>query len=149
MAERSAFETCDLMRYAVVREVRVSPDGSQVAYDLRRVVEEDDSYTSAIWIVGADGSGARQLTAGLGDDTYPRWSPDGRELAFLSDRGEGLQIHVLSLDGGEAGVVSGLSGSVSSFCWAPARSARGSAMAAPWPSSSRARARRSPAWTSI
>ncbi|MHB1446675.1 MAG: S9 family peptidase, partial [Acidimicrobiales bacterium] len=60
----------------------VSPDGTRVAMAVHRIDLENDGYRSDLWMVTADGSApARQLTR-AGYDSQPRWSPDGRWLAF-------------------------------------------------------------------
>ena len=65
--------------------------------------------------------GARQITTGTSNDTHPRWSPDSRELAFLSDRSKRgtSQLHLMTLDGGEAMELTDARGGVSSFSWLP------------------------------
>ena len=67
-----------------------SPDGSRIAFQYNLV---DPAYTGSlgldagIWIVNADGTGLRNLTAHPAQDTSPAWSPDGKRLAFVSTRG--------------------------------------------------------------
>ena len=82
----------------------ISPDGTRVAF----VVEEgfsrpSEGVRSRIWIAAADGSGARQATRGPGADTAPRWSADGRLLAFLSDRDHAGRAAVHLLEDGSGG----------------------------------------------
>jgi dipeptidyl aminopeptidase/acylaminoacyl peptidase len=78
----------DLLRFRFITDVQLSPDGELVAYVLRTVDRERDRYRSAIWLVPAAGGTPRQLTSGENEDLLPRWSPNGRHLAFVSDRGE-------------------------------------------------------------
>lgn len=81
----------------------VSPDGTRVALAVHRIDLEKDGYRSDLWMVAADGSSpARQLTR-TGYDSQPRWSPDGRWLAFRrGGEEEPGQLHLLPVDGGEA-----------------------------------------------
>src|SRR5260221_1112054 len=83
---------------------QLSPDGSALAYSL--VGWGEKKKVSALWLVEWDERGRvqppRRLTAGVSRDGSPRWSPDGKELAFVSDRSGKPQIHLLPLDGGEA-----------------------------------------------
>ncbi len=84
----------------------VSPDGSQVAFVVTTIDVEADQYRSQIWVHDPDGT--RRLTSGESDES-PRWSPDGRRVAFLrKDEEEEMgvpQVAVISVDGGDARVV--------------------------------------------
>ena len=76
----------DLFAIRMVSDPRVSPDGSSVAYVVTRLDRESDGYLAAIWLVPTTGGEPRQLTAGSARDTTPRWSPDGAEIVFVSNR---------------------------------------------------------------
>ncbi len=77
----------DLHDLRVPTDVRLSPDGRWVAFTVKAAGPGKDDYREAVWLAPADGSApARQVTLGSRHDTYPRWSPDGSRLAFLSDR---------------------------------------------------------------
>lgn len=76
----------DLFALRLVGDPRVSPDGSRVAYVVTRLDKEADDYNAAIWLVALDGGEPVQLTSGAARDTTPRWSPDGTQLAFVSNR---------------------------------------------------------------
>ena len=118
-----------LYRLRFPSDPRVSPDGRQVAYVLTRVEEEDPAkpdpdfarprYKSRLWL--ADKHGARELSAGAGRDHSPRWSPDGRTLAFVSDRAGGRpQLFLLPVAGGEARQVTHFKAGVSGEgFWSP------------------------------
>ncbi|KAL4781750.1 Alpha/Beta hydrolase protein [Aspergillus varians] len=89
------------------KDLHISPDGSKVVYALLSFSQKGKTAVSSLWIaqVGVDHS-ARQITSGLFKDEKPRWSPDGRSIAFLSDRarrGHGGGIYLLNIGGfGEA-----------------------------------------------
>ncbi|KAL4738077.1 Alpha/Beta hydrolase protein [Aspergillus similis] len=87
------------------KDIHISPDGSKVVYALEQFSGNNRRALSSLWIadVGIDHS-ARQITSGLFRDEKPRWSPDGRYIAFLSDRGGGTGvIYLLGIGGfGEA-----------------------------------------------
>jgi dipeptidyl aminopeptidase/acylaminoacyl peptidase len=94
----------DLYQLRFVADPQLSPDGSSVVYVVSWVDPDDHTrYRSQILLVPFDGSAPpRPLTAGRHRDSAPRWSPDGRWLAFVSDRdADRPQIFLLSLDGGE------------------------------------------------
>jgi len=80
----------------------VSADGSRVAFPVTRYELEAGESWSEIWMAGVDGSGLRQMTAGRHHDSSPLFSPDGKSLLFVSDRGEGSQLYLMPVDGGEA-----------------------------------------------
>ena len=93
----------DLLSIKTIADVRLSPDGSRIAYTLTEINAEKDEYRTSIWIVPAQGGEPIQFTHGPKRDTAPRWSPDGRWLAFLSDRdGEPAQLYAMPTNGGEA-----------------------------------------------
>jgi dipeptidyl aminopeptidase/acylaminoacyl peptidase len=77
----------DLSAFAFVNEAVISPAGDRVAYPVRRMDLQADRYRAALFVSAVNGSGAARWTDGTADDATPRWSPDGRQLAFVSDRG--------------------------------------------------------------
>jgi dipeptidyl aminopeptidase/acylaminoacyl peptidase len=101
---------------------QLTPDGSRVAYVAARYGQEGDHPEGAIWVAPTDGSAmARQWTSGGGRDDHPRWSPDGRTLAFLSDRAtRGTKaLYQMPAGGGEAAQLVTRKKSVESFAWSP------------------------------
>ena len=106
---------------------RLSPDGRLVAYVVTRIDREESAYRSAIWVVPVDGSEEpRPLTSGERRDVSPRWSPDGKWLAFTSNRnGEDEekakgQLYVAAADGGgEPRKLTDGDESVEAFAWSP------------------------------
>src|SRR5258708_5219521 len=106
-----------------IREVsdpQMSPDGQWVAYTVSSVNREADKTEERIWMVAAVGGEAMVLTAEGGSSSHPRWSPDGKYLAFLSERNEGkTQAWLLKRQGGEAQKLTDTAQDVSAFEWAP------------------------------
>ncbi len=93
----------DYHRLAFVSDPRVSPDGSEVVFVLRRISDDRRGRDGALWIVPTDGAGEpRPLTTGT-RDASPRWAPNGTRIAYL-DRARG---------GGEAGANEGTDGGAS------------------------------------
>ena len=124
----------DLYRFRIPTDPRLSPDGTLIAFTVQTAAPGRDAYRHAIWVAQADGSAPpRQLTLGIRHDTHPRFSPDGRTLAFLSDRRpvteeepdapkdreDGTQVQLLPLDGGEARRLTDLPRGVDGFAWSP------------------------------
>ncbi|CAA9587342.1 MAG: tolB protein precursor, periplasmic protein involved in the tonb-independent uptake of group A colicins [uncultured Thermomicrobiales bacterium] len=105
----------------VVADVQISPDGRRVAYATTAASKEGALPSLTIWLVDAAGGPSRRLTTSGAINAAPRWSPDGRTLAFLSDRHEPgkPQLYVLPLDGGEAVRLTGLPGGVGEPQWSP------------------------------
>jgi len=82
----------DLASLRVPTDVRLSPDGQQTCFVVKGSAPDQAGYRMSLWLVPTDGSeSARRLTLGATHDVAPRWSPDGRWLAFLSDRGAVLR----------------------------------------------------------
>ncbi len=97
----------------------VSPDGRQVAFAVSTPEVEANTSRSAIWVVAAGGGEARRLTSGEKRDSDPRFSPDGRRLAFLSNRDGGSQIWTMDLSGGDPVKATSFPTEVNGFTWSP------------------------------
>ncbi|HXV62350.1 MAG TPA: S9 family peptidase [Vicinamibacteria bacterium] len=114
------FTVEDALALGDVSEPRVSPDGEWVVYTVTRLDLVEDSSRSNIYKVSFDGGDVIPLTSSQKSNTNSHFSPDGRYLAFLSDReGDESQIFVLDLHGGEPRRVSSLPSGVSDFEWSP------------------------------
>ncbi|HEX7154566.1 MAG TPA: S9 family peptidase [Thermoanaerobaculia bacterium] len=98
---------------------RLSPDAKRVAYVVTRADMDRSAYDSEIWLANADGSRNFQLTSAPGTDNTPRWSPDGKRLAFLSERDGRLAIFLISPDGGEATKLTSEPMAIRTFEWSP------------------------------
>jgi len=102
---------------------QVDPSGTWVAYSVQTVDKEADKNFSHIWMTRWDGSRTLQLTNRANEsESTPRWSPDGRSLAFISSRGdekENDQLWIMERDGGEARKAAEIKGSVIDYAWSP------------------------------
>lgn len=109
----------DLYRLRDTADPNLHPDGTRVAYVCTSMDRDADETRSSIWCVDLDGSPPAPLTQGHGD-LHPRWSPDGRWLAFLRRGDDGPpQVWLLPTSGGEPRALTDLSLGVSGFRWAP------------------------------
>lgn len=105
----------DVVSFRNVEDAQISPDGLHVAFVVGDSFKTDSKWPkSNIWVVDAAGGDPCQFTAGPRTDALPLWSPDGRWLAFLSDRlSEGQrQVFLLSRDGGEAVPLTEIKGAI-------------------------------------
>jgi dipeptidyl aminopeptidase/acylaminoacyl peptidase len=101
-----------------ISDLQFSLDASRVAF----VVTEPpkgERRARHIWLYEKESGTVRQFTFSAKDETSPRWSPDGKQLAFLSNRDDQQQIYVMRANGGEAAAVTKGKRSVHSFAWSP------------------------------
>jgi len=109
----------DFIRIKRVADPQVSPDGTRVAYVVTEMDHERNSSNSDIWVIPFKGGEARRLTTSPKSDSHPRWSPDGKTLAFTSSRNGTPQIWLLGLDGGEARQLTHVAAGASGVEWSP------------------------------
>lgn len=110
----------DFWSLKTVSDVRLSPDGVTVAYVVGTYEEDKNKAHSVIWLANlADGS-TRRFTAGDTADMQPAWSPDGKQLAFVSARHEGKpQIFIIDTSGGEPRRLTSAKDGATSPVWSP------------------------------
>ena len=118
-AQRRAIKFEDYIALKSVSDPQLSPDGKWVAYTVSIPSLEDNRNVSRVWVADARTGKTRQVTDGPGSDRQPRWSPDGKTLAFISTRESGAQVWVLPIAGGDARKVSGLADGASDPVWLP------------------------------
>jgi dipeptidyl aminopeptidase/acylaminoacyl peptidase len=97
----------------------ISPDGMHILFTRGWIDKKSDRSRSNLWIVDIAGKRVRELTHGNWRDFSPVWSPDGKKIAFLSDRDETTQIHVMWLDTREVAQLTHLDRSPGSLRWSP------------------------------
>src|SRR5712692_5179530 len=106
---------------------KISPDGKRVVYEVQKTNWEENAFERNLWIGEIATGETHALTTAKKSSTNPAWSPDGKWIAFLSDRPgqiaqtpEGKkQLYVISADGGEAQQLTKVENDVSDFDWAP------------------------------
>lgn len=112
----------DLDSLRSVSDPEVSPDGAWVAYTVSMPDVTKDEWDSDVWMTSWNGRQSLRLTTSKSSEHAPRWSPDGRYLAFLSDRDDARevdQIWLLDRGGGEAERITNLPGGVTDYAWSP------------------------------
>ncbi len=109
----------DLISLRRAASPAISPDGKWVAYTIRETNWDENTYETEIWLADAQTGATKQLTNGRKSSNAPAWSPDGRKLAFGSDREDKRQIYLIDLGGGEALKVTSAEESVGAFAWSP------------------------------
>jgi dipeptidyl aminopeptidase/acylaminoacyl peptidase len=121
MAKQRRINAEDLYRFEIVIGARLSPDGQQSVFSLQRVERESQKKYSNLWLVPSQGGPPRQFTYGDQVDTQPCWSPDGRQIAFLSNRKDEkqFQLYLIPVDGGEARPLTDLKGEFGAVEWSP------------------------------
>lgn len=94
----------DLFKLKILQGGSLSPDGKKVVYVVSHIEKqgEEEKEVFALWLMSLDTKETRQLTNGRSVDNNPRWSPDGKGIAFVSARGGAPQIYLLPMRGGEA-----------------------------------------------
>jgi dipeptidyl aminopeptidase/acylaminoacyl peptidase len=128
-AERKPFTAADIIAERDVSSPAVSPDGAWVAYLANVNDAEEDAQNTDLWMASWDGTRNLQLTRSEGSESQPRWSPDGRYLAFVTTREKPgaddddldavRQVWLLDRQGGEAEQLTDFPGAVSEFAWSP------------------------------
>ena len=122
LAAQRAVDAADLLRIREVTDPQLSPDGAWVAYTVSTSDTVEDKLDADIWMSSWDGKRGIRLTRTKQREHTPRWSPNGRYLAFLSSRDdprEVEQLWLLDRSGGEAERLTDLPGGVSDFAWSP------------------------------
>ena len=101
-----------------ISDLQFSPSGAQLAF-LVSEPPKGERRARHIWLYDKESGGIRQFTYSAKTETSPRWSPDGKQLAFLSNRDDEQQLYVMRADGGEPTALTKGKRSVQSFAWSP------------------------------
>jgi len=115
----AVFQPMDVFGLELAADPRISPDGGRVVYVRSGFDVMTDRGTSNLWIINADGSDARPLTAGSAGHGSPRWSPDGNRLLYVSTEDGGAEIWVRWMDTGQTAKLTNLTEGPGSLTWSP------------------------------
>jgi dipeptidyl aminopeptidase/acylaminoacyl peptidase len=114
------FEPRDLFSLEAAADPQISPDGSRIAYTRRSADIMTDRMKSSVWLIDTRTGEQSPLAAGPGSHSQPRWSPDGRRLAYISTaEGGAAQLFVRWMASGESVRITGLSSTPSGIAWSP------------------------------
>ncbi|MGH7581376.1 MAG: prolyl oligopeptidase family serine peptidase [Gemmatimonadales bacterium] len=122
LTAQRAVEPRDLLRLRTVSDPQLAPEGAWVAYTVSVADTAADKRDADVWMSSWDGKRSVRLTRTAEREHTPRWSPDGRYLAFLSSRDDPRdveQVWLLDRRGGEAERLTDLPGGVSDYVWSP------------------------------
>ncbi len=109
----------DMFRSKRLSDPQLSPDGKSVAFVVADVLKAENRTNSDIWIIPSSGGEPRKFTSSPRHDRHPVWSPDGKTIAFESNRNGSFQIYLQSAAGGEAKQLTSISSEASSAVWSP------------------------------
>ncbi len=119
ISKRRKITDADLFNLRIVTGLALSPDESRVAYTVERMDEKENSYFQNIYLCDLRSGIPRQFTFGDQNDQRPAWSPDGRQLAFVSVRDKKTALYVMPVEGGSERKIIELDAAIGDLLWHP------------------------------
>ena len=114
-AQNRTYPIEDLLKVRRVGDPQVSPDGKQVAFTIGDVDFDGNRVLTQIYTKSVEGGGIKQLTSGDRSSSFPRWSPDGKKIAFIT----GSQVWVMDSDGDDKEQITKISTGATAPVWSP------------------------------
>jgi dipeptidyl aminopeptidase/acylaminoacyl peptidase len=118
-ARERVLTTDDYRRFRSIQSIEASPDGQLAVVGIGTVDTVADAYTSDLWLLNPGTGDFRQLTRTDAGEYDPRFSPDGKQVGFLSSSEDHTQVYGLSLTGEDAAALFDFDGEVEAFAWFP------------------------------
>ncbi|MEQ6378209.1 S9 family peptidase [Bacillaceae bacterium S4-13-56] len=112
------FSAEDLLNFTFISDPQISPDGKQLVF-IQRTINEKKKYESSLYIQNIETKQVNRFTQGNSKDSSPCWSPDGKTIAFVSDRSGKGQIWLIQANGGEARPLTDFPNGASQPVWSP------------------------------
>ncbi|GAA0367354.1 S9 family peptidase [Bowmanella denitrificans] len=119
MAQNNKFSAEDIFELEYASDVQISHDGGHIAYVRSGYDIMTDGHRSSVWLFDLDKQSNVPLLADGHQYSQPRWSPDGKKLAYVSDASGSRQLHLYWLDEDKSAVLTQLQKGVSDISWSP------------------------------
>ena len=118
-AQKQPFDVSAMLKIARLSEPQLSPDGTRVAFTVQTVDVDQNTKPKQIWVIPAEGGNAVQVTHDGSVNERPRWAPDSKQLAFISNRSGSAQVWIMNADGTQPRQITTLSTEAGGVLFSP------------------------------